>query len=71
MRTCTELFTVADGPHTWPGTQIGNGGSTPGTFDLNRRIVADVLATEPGCLSAVIPHPLRSGSAHARVAEWV
>jgi polyhydroxybutyrate depolymerase len=48
--SCTELFTVADGPHTWPGTRFGNGGSTPGTFDLNRRIVADVLASEPGCL---------------------
>jgi len=50
-RSCTEIFTVADGPHTWPGTPLGNGGSTPGTFDLNRRIVADALATEPGCLS--------------------
>ena len=49
--TCTELFTVADGPHTWPGTRVGNGGSTPGTFDLNDRIVADLLAPEPGCLS--------------------
>ena len=48
--SCTEFFTVADGPHTWPGTEIGNGGSTPGTFDLNRRIVADVVAAEPGCL---------------------
>ncbi len=50
--TCTEIFTVADGPHTWPGTRFGNGGSTPGTFDLNRRIIADALAAEPGCLSA-------------------
>ena len=50
-RSCTEIFAVADGPHTWPGTVVGNGGSTPGTFDLNRRIVADVLAPEPGCLS--------------------
>ncbi len=56
--SCTELFVVADGPHTWPGTKIGNGGSTPGTFDLNRRIVADVLAPQPGCLSLA----LRSGS---------
>ena len=50
-RTCTEILTVADGPHTWPGTRIGNSGSTPGTFDLNRRIVVDALAAEPGCLS--------------------
>ena len=51
-RTCTEILTVTDGPHTWPGTPLGNGGSTPGTFDLDRRIIADVLAGEPGCLSA-------------------
>ena len=50
-RSCTEILTVADGPHTWPGTPLGNGGSTPGTFDLNRRIIADALAAEPGCLS--------------------
>ena len=47
--SCTELFVVADGPHTWPGTRFGNGGSTPGTFDLNRRIIADALAATPGC----------------------
>jgi polyhydroxybutyrate depolymerase len=51
-RRCTEIFTVADGPHTWPGTRVGNGGSTPGTFDLNRRIVANVIAPVAGCLSA-------------------
>jgi hypothetical protein len=50
-RTCTELFAVADGLHTWPGTRFGNAGVTPGTFDLNRRIIADMLAPEPGCLS--------------------
>jgi poly(3-hydroxybutyrate) depolymerase len=48
---CTELIVVADGPHTWPGTPAGTAGLTPGTFDLNRRIIADVLAPEPGCLS--------------------
>lgn len=48
---CTELFVVADGPHTWPGTRVGNAGSTPGTFDLNRRIIADASAPAAGCLS--------------------
>lgn len=50
-RSCTELIVVADGPHTWPGAPDGTAGLTPGTFDLNRRIIADVLAPEPGCLS--------------------
>ncbi len=49
---CTELIAVGDGPHTWPGTSVGSGGLTPGDFDLNRRIIADVLAEEPGCLSS-------------------
>ncbi len=48
---CTELLVVADGPHTWPGTPIGTAGLRPGTFDLNRRIIADVLAPAPDCLS--------------------
>jgi poly(3-hydroxybutyrate) depolymerase len=50
---CTELIVVADNAHTWPGAPVGTAGLTPGTFDLNRRIVADVLAPEPGCLSAL------------------
>ena len=50
-RACTELLAVSDGPHTWPGTTQGTAGLAPGTFDLNRRIVADVLALEAGCLS--------------------
>lgn len=50
--SCTELLIVGDGPHTWPGTSVGSGGLKPGTFDLNRRIVADVLAPEPGCLGS-------------------
>ena len=48
---CTELIAVADGPHTWPGTPEGNGGLAAGKFDLNRRIVDDLVAPEPGCLS--------------------
>ncbi len=47
---CTELIAVADGPHTWPGSPEGNGDLVAGTFDLNRRIVEDLLAPEPGCL---------------------
>ena len=48
---CTELIAVADGPHTWPGSPRTNGNLVAGTFDLNRRIVDDLLAPEPGCLS--------------------
>ncbi len=48
---CTELIAVADGPHTWPGSSQSNGDLVPGTFDLNRRIIDDLLAPEPACLS--------------------
>ncbi|MEP1122914.1 MAG: prolyl oligopeptidase family serine peptidase [Ilumatobacter sp.] len=48
---CTELIAVADGPHTWPGSTQSNGDLVPGTFDLNRRIIDDLLAPEPECLS--------------------
>ena len=49
---CTELLVLGDGSHTWPGTSVGNEGLNPGEFDLNRRIVADMLAPDPGCLSS-------------------
>ncbi len=49
---CTELIAVGDGTHTWPGTSTGSGGLTPGRFDLNRRLIADLLSSEPGCLSS-------------------
>lgn len=49
---CTELIAVADGTHTWPGTSVGSGGLTSGDFDLNRRIIADLLASESVCLSS-------------------
>ncbi len=42
---CTEMFAVADGTHTWPGSTRGTGGLRPGTFELNRRLVA--LARQP------------------------
>lgn len=48
---CTELIAVVDGPHTWPGSLQTNGNLVAGTFDLNRRVVDDLLAPEPGCLS--------------------
>ncbi len=48
---CTELIAVADGSHAWPGTSQDDGDLVPGTFDLNRRMIDDLFATEPGCLS--------------------
>jgi poly(3-hydroxybutyrate) depolymerase len=48
--TCTELFVVADGPHTWPGARQGTAGLVPGTFDLNSRLIASALAPEPTCI---------------------
>jgi poly(3-hydroxybutyrate) depolymerase len=38
--TCVVLFTVGDGPHTWPGSFEGVGGKTPGSFPFT-----DVLRT--------------------------
>lgn len=37
--TCSVLFTVGDGTHTWPGTSRGTGGLRPGTFDLASRLL--------------------------------
>ena len=47
---CTQLVVVDDGPHTWPGTSRGYGGLTPGTFDLNTRLIDRVLSNVPGCI---------------------
>ncbi len=47
---CTEMFAVADGTHTWPGSTRGTGGLRPGTFELNRRLVALALQPAQGCL---------------------
>jgi polyhydroxybutyrate depolymerase len=47
---CTEMFAIADGTHTWPGSSYGTGGQTPGTFALNRRLVALALDLDQGCL---------------------
>jgi polyhydroxybutyrate depolymerase len=45
--SCSVLFTVADGTHTWPGTSRGSGGLRPGTFDLNSRLLWSVVAPPP------------------------
>ncbi|HZX54515.1 MAG TPA: prolyl oligopeptidase family serine peptidase, partial [Ilumatobacteraceae bacterium] len=47
---CTEMFAVADGSHTWPGSLEGTGGQVPGTFDLNRRLVDLALNRGQTCL---------------------
>jgi poly(3-hydroxybutyrate) depolymerase len=49
--TCSVLFAVADGTHTWPGSSRGAGGLRPGTFDLNGRLVRSAAAPPPrSCL---------------------
>lgn len=50
-RACSVMFAVADGTHTWPGSSRGTGGLTPGTFDLNPRLVALALNPQQGCLA--------------------
>jgi polyhydroxybutyrate depolymerase len=45
--TCSVLFVVADGTHTWPGASRGTGGLRPGTFDLNGRLVWSAAAPPP------------------------
>jgi polyhydroxybutyrate depolymerase len=47
---CTEMFAIADGTHTWPGSSRGTGGQTPGTFDLDQRLVDLALHPDDGCL---------------------
>jgi len=47
---CTEMFAIADGSHTWPGSSHGAGGLTPGTFALNRRLVDLALNRDQTCL---------------------
>jgi polyhydroxybutyrate depolymerase len=49
---CTELLTIDDGTHTWPGTSRGVAGLAPGSFDLNRLLLDRALAPgATGCLS--------------------
>ncbi|HEY0518645.1 MAG TPA: PHB depolymerase family esterase [Ilumatobacteraceae bacterium] len=48
---CTEMFEIADGTHTWPGSSRGTGGQTPGTFALNRRLVDLALHPDQTCLA--------------------
>ena len=49
---CTELLTIDDGTHTWPGTRRGVAGLTPGSLDLDRLLLDRALApAATGCLS--------------------
>lgn len=47
---CSEMFAVADGSHTWPGSAQGSGGQVPGTFTLSRRLVDLALNPDQTCL---------------------
>lgn len=47
---CSELLTIDDGTHTWPGSSRGVGGLRPGTFDLNGPLIAAALDGSTGCL---------------------
>jgi hypothetical protein len=50
---CTELLTIDDGTHTWPGTNRGVAGLQPGSFDLDALLLDYALAGgATGCLSA-------------------
>ena len=48
---CTEMFAIADGTHTWPGSSQGSGDLRPGTFALSDRLVALALAPDQRCLT--------------------
>ena len=48
---CTEMFAIADGTHTWPGSSQGTGDLRPGTFALSDRLVALALDPDQRCLS--------------------
>ncbi len=48
---CTQLLTIADGTHTWPGSSDGVADLRPGTFDLSARLLRLALSPEPGCLT--------------------
>jgi hypothetical protein len=49
---CTELLTIDDGTHTWPGARRGVAGLRPGSFDLDRLLIDRARAREAtGCLS--------------------
>jgi hypothetical protein len=45
--TCSVLFAIADGTHTWPGTTRGIGDLRPGTFDLAARLTWAAAAPPP------------------------
>ena len=47
---CTEMFAIADGTHTWPGSSRGTGDLRPGTFALSDRLIALALDPDQGCL---------------------
>ncbi len=48
---CTELLTIDDGTHTWPGTSRGVAGLRPGSFDLDHLLLDRALApAATGCL---------------------
>ena len=48
---CSEMFAIADGTHTWPGSSQGTGDLRPGTFALSDRLVALALDPDQRCLT--------------------
>lgn len=48
---CTEMFAIADGTHTWPGSSRGTGDLQPGTFALSDRLVSLALDPHQRCLA--------------------
>ncbi|MCU1502571.1 MAG: polyhydroxybutyrate depolymerase [Ilumatobacteraceae bacterium] len=48
---CTELLTIDDGTHTWPGTSRGVAGLVPGSFDLDAPLLARTASATPGCIT--------------------
>jgi poly(3-hydroxybutyrate) depolymerase len=48
---CAQLFAVADGTHTWPGTREGTAGLRPGTFGLDALLLDRALSGSAGCLT--------------------
>lgn len=48
---CTQLLTIADGTHTWPGSSEGVADLRPGTFDLSARLLRLATSPAPGCIA--------------------
>lgn len=46
---CVELYESADGGHTWPGSTTALNGAPIGSFELNERIVAMLVARRTSC----------------------